>query len=366
MRQSFFREVIVMFNTDKLSAVLPEFADAALIFSEENRRYFTGFPASDGMLLVTAYGSLFFTDSRYTEAAAEKLGAENVRDSAALYDRLREIFCEYGINTLAIENDRLTISDYERLKAKLHEYDFNTTGALSAAIDGIRIIKSEEEIANIVSAQRIAEAAFDDVLGKIKPGMTEKEISLSLDFYMLSHGAEALSFETIAVTGTKSSMPHGVPGDNRVQNGDFITMDFGAVVNGYHSDMTRTVAVGKVSEKQKEVYSIVLEAQTAALDFLKAGVTGIDADKAARDVIKNAGYGDCFGHSTGHGVGIEIHETPNLSMRSRYTLEAGHVVTVEPGIYIPGEFGVRIEDMAVITENGCKNLTNSPKELIIL
>ena len=200
----------------------------------------------------------------------------------------------------------------------------------------------------------------------IKPGVTEKQIALELDFYMLSHGAEAVSFETIAVTGAKSSMPHGVPDETVVKNGDFITMDFGAVCKGYHSDMTRTVAVGEVTEEQKTVYETVLKAQKNALSVLKKGLPCSEADKAARDIIDNAGYGDYFGHSTGHGVGVEIHENPTLAPKSTDILEIGDVVTVEPGIYLPGKFGVRIEDMALITENGYENLTSSPKELIIL
>ena len=356
----------MLHNTDKLSAKLSAFADAALILSEENRLYFTEFPASDGALLATPYGAVFYTDSRYTEAAAAKIGADFVRDSENMYKELREQFEEYGINTVAIENDRITLADYEELKNKLPGTEFNPTAALSRAVEEIRLVKSDAELDKMRAAQAIAERAFDHMLGYIRPGMTEKQVQLELDFYMLSHGAEALSFETIAVAGKKSSMPHGVPGDNVIQPGDFLTLDFGAVVDGYHSDMTRTVAVGQPTEKQKEVYAVVLEAQLAGLAALKDGISGFDADKAARDVIEQAGYGQCFGHGTGHGVGVEIHEAPRLSPKSKATLQTGNVVTVEPGIYLPGEFGVRIEDMAVITDDGCENLTHCPKELIIL
>ena len=356
----------MLHNTDKLSAKLPAFADAALILSEENRLYFTEFPASDGALLVTPYGAVFYTDSRYTEAAAAKIGADFVRDSENLYKELAERFEEYGIDTVAIENDRVTLADYEELKNKLPGTEFNPTAALSRAIEEIRLVKSEDELAKIKAAQAIAEAAFDHMLGFIRPGLTEKQVQLELDFWMLSHGADALSFETIAVAGKKSSLPHGVPGDNVIRPGDFLTLDFGAVKDGYHSDMTRTVAVGQPTEKQKEVYAVVLEAQLAGLAALKDGVTGFDADKAARDVIAAAGYGSCFGHGTGHGVGVEIHEAPRLSPKSKATLHTGNVVTVEPGIYLPGEFGVRIEDMAVITDGGCVNLTHCPKELLVL
>lgn len=356
----------MLHNTDKLSARLPAFADAALILSEENRLYFTEFPATDGALLVTPYGAVFYTDSRYTEAAAAKIGAEYVHDSEKMYEELRAQFEEYNVNTVAIENDRITLADFEELKRKLPGIEFNPTAALARAIEEIRLVKSDAELDKIRAAQAIAEKAFDHMLGFIKPGMTEKQVQLELDFYMLSHGAQALSFETIAVAGQKGSMPHGVPGDNVIRPGDFLTMDYGAVVDGYHSDMTRTVAVGRPTEEQIKVYNVVLEAQLAGLAALKDGVTGFDADRASRDVIEQAGYGKFFGHGTGHGVGVEIHEAPRLSPKSKATLHTGNVVTVEPGIYLPGRFGVRIEDMAVITPEGHVGLTHCEKKLIVL
>ncbi len=356
----------MMFGTDKLAKKIKGFADAALIFSEENRRYFTEFPSSDGALLVFGDKAMFFTDSRYTEAAANCIGEDKVFDSTNLYEKLGEIFKENEIKTVAIENDKMTLKDFEAIKEKISCVEFNTSSRLSQAIEEIRIVKEAGEIEKIKAAQKIAEDAFSHILTFIKEGMTEKQISLELDFYMLSHGAEAVSFETIAVAGKNSSMPHGVPGDYKIQKGDFITLDFGATVDGYHSDMTRTVCFGEPSEKQKLVYETVYKAQTEALKALKDGITGKEADKIARDIIEEAGFGKNFGHGLGHGVGVEIHESPNLSPRSPHTLKCGHVVTVEPGIYLPGEFGVRIEDMAVITENGSENLTHCPKELIIL
>lgn len=251
------------------------------------------------------------------------------------------------------------------MRKALHGIKITTVGT-DKIIDSFRAVKSDEEIENICKAQRIAEAALKHILGFIKIGVTEKEIALELDHYMLSHGAEALSFETIAISGANTSKPHGVPTEKKIEDGDFVTMDYGAVVNGYHSDMTRTVAVGHVSDEQKKIYDIVLKAQLASLEILRSGLKRSDGDKAARDVITEAGYGEFFRHSTGHGVGIEIHEKPNLSPKSVTTLRAGNIVTVEPGIYIPGKFGVRIEDMALITENGCQNLTNAAKELVIL
>ena len=356
----------MMFNTEKLGEKISAFSDAAIIFSEENRRYFTQFPSSDGALLVWKDNALFFTDSRYTEAAAKCIGEDKVVDSTNLYEKFKEIFKENGIKRVAVENHRMTLAEFEDIKTKLPDAEFITSSALSDAIEEIRIVKDESEIEKIRAAQKIAEQAFDHIITFIKEGMTEKEIQLELDFYMLSHGADALSFETIAVAGAKSSMPHGVPGDYRVQKGDFITLDYGAVVDGYHSDMTRTVCLGEPTDKMREVYNTVLEAQLKGLEVLRDGITGLDADKAAREIIENAGYGKYFGHGLGHGVGVEIHESPRLSPKAPHTLRTGHVVTVEPGIYLPGEFGVRIEDMAVITENGSVNLTSCPKELIIL
>ncbi len=351
---------------NKFSEILKSKSDAVIITSPENRRYFTGFNSSDGFLVITQDEALFFTDSRYIEAAQNQITA----CKSVLLKRVNETIAPYlkekGINNIILETERLTVAELNNLKKT---FDFCTVEAkeeLDEIINKLRAVKTDDEIENIKKAQKIAEDAFNHILNFIKVGVTEKEIALELDFYMLSHGAEAVSFETIAVSGKNSSMPHGVPTDKKIEKGDFITMDFGAMYNGYHSDMTRTVIVGEPSEKQREVYETVLKAQKASLAVLKNGISGFDADKAARDIIDNAGYKDNFGHGTGHGVGIEIHESPNLSPYSKATLETGNVVTVEPGIYIPNEFGVRIEDMALITEDGCVNLTNCEKELIIL
>ncbi len=341
---------------------LPKNVDGALIVSPESRRYFTGFNASDGFLFITKSGSVFLTDSRYIEAAKDKIICCEVEEQKG---KLMDYAKRFNCKVLAVEADRLTVTQLKNLRKALHGIKL-TTVATDKIIDSFRAVKNEAEIENICKAQRIAEAAFDHILGFIKVGATEKEVALELDHYMLSHGADGLSFETIAISGANTSKPHGVPTDKKIEHGDFVTMDYGAVVNGYHSDMTRTVAVGAASDEQKKIYKIVFEAQLAVLRVLKNGVKCSDADKAARDVITEAGYGEYFRHSTGHGVGIEIHEKPFISPKSTATLRSGNVVTDEPGIYIPGKFGVRIEDMALITENGCKNLTKAPKELIII
>ncbi len=340
--------------------------DGALILSPENRFYFTGFASSDGFLLISADRAVFITDGRYIEAAQNQIQNCEVVLQQSAGKQLAEIFADMGVSAVAAETERISVADFAKYGDFLKPIRLIPDPLLDEMICTLRTVKEPQEIEKIKAAQRIAEAAFDHILGFIAPGKTEKEIALELDFFMLSHGADALSFETIAVSGQKSSMPHGVPDRNIVQYGDFITMDFGAVVDGYHSDMTRTVAVGAVSAQQKEVYNTVLRAQEAVLAALRPGLSCKAADQIARDVITEAGFGAYFTHSTGHGVGVEIHEFPRLSVLSADTLEIGNVVTDEPGIYLPGAFGVRIEDMALITPNGCENLTQSPKELIIL
>jgi len=351
---------------NKFLSLLKSNKDAVIITSPENRRYFTGFNSSDGFLVITNNEAVFFTDSRYIEAAQNQITA----CKSVLLKRVSETISPYlkekGVENIILETERLTVAELNNLKKVFGFCKVEANEELDSLINSLRAVKTDEEIDYIKKAQSIAEDAFKHILKFIKVGVTEKEIALELDFYMLSHGAEAVSFETIAVSGKNSSMPHGVPTDKKIENGDFITMDFGAVYNGYHSDMTRTVIVGEPTKKQKEVYETVLKAQKEALAVLKAGISGVDADKTARDIIDAKGYKENFGHGLGHGVGVEIHESPNLSPYSKAILETGNVVTVEPGIYIPDEFGVRIEDMALITDDGYINLTSCEKELIIL
>lgn len=337
-----------------------------IVSSPENRRYFTRFPSSDGFLLVTSEDAVFFTDSRYVEAAKKTVSVCPVEELTNAVKQLPVFFRERGIKRILFESNRLYISDFNRLKGYFEGICCVADGSLDECITALREVKTKGELDLIKKAQKIAEDAFLHILNFIRTGVTEKQIALELDYYMLRNGAEAISFETIAVSGENSSLPHGVPSDKKVKKGDFITMDFGAVYGGFHSDMTRTVIVKEPSEEQLLIYETVLSAQRAALSILKPGVKGVDVDKAARDIINNAGYGARFGHGTGHGVGLEIHEIQTLSPRSKDILSVGNVITVEPGIYIPGKFGVRIEDMAVITKDGYENLTNCEKELICL
>lgn len=338
--------------------------EAFLITSEENMRYVTGFPHSEGRVLITGNKALFFVDSRYIEAVTKSVNSCEVVLMTSFHKQLGEYAEKLDIKRIFTEAEGISVADFSALCKNVScEFKAEKTDDL---LTSLRRKKSEEEKQKILKAQAIAEKAFDHILGFMKEGVTEREIALELDFFMLKNGAECVSFDTIAVSGKNTSLPHGVPSDKKIVRGDFITMDYGAVVDGYHSDMTRTVAVGEISSKQSEIYETVLKAQKKSLEVLKAGISGFDADKAARDIIAQAGYGEFFGHGTGHGVGLQIHESPRLSPKSSHILEVGDVVTVEPGIYIPDTFGVRIEDMAFITENGFENLTKTQKSLIIL
>lgn len=337
--------------------------DAVLITSPQNRRYATGFPSSAGVCLIDQKGGYLFTDFRYIEAAKKRIGegfvVEQVKGS---YARMVNAVCaQDDVHTLAFEEGFMTCADHAQweraLAAKLRP--------MGTLLSRLREVKCQQEIDCCVAAQRIAERALEEVLNDIRPGVTEKHIAALLTYRMLDYGGEAMSFEPIVVSGTKSSMPHGVPSDKKIEAGDFVTMDFGCTVEGYCSDMTRTVAVGHVTDEMRKVYDIVLEAQRAGIAAAKPGVSGRDVDKAARDVIVQAGYGPYFGHSFGHGIGIDIHETPVAAPNNTNPLEADNIISAEPGIYLPGKFGVRIEDMLCITPDGCRNLTNAPKELVI-
>lgn len=350
---------------NRLVSMLPKSADGVLIVSETNRRYFTSFPSSDGILLATKNGSVFLTDSRYIEEAQNTVKCCEVTELKKISEQLPELCQKLGIRVLMTESERLTVAQLNSYRKLLKGTTLTSVGT-DKLIDRLRMVKSEDEKNSVIKAQRIAEKAYEHILGFIREGVTEREIALELDFFMLRNGAEAISFETIAVSGANSSKPHGVPTDKKICRGDFITMDYGAVVNGYHSDMTRTVAVGEVSDEQVRVYETVLGAQIRSIETLREGVKCSDADRAAREYINEKGYGEYFRHSTGHGVGLEIHEKPNLSPKSDFILQSGNIVTIEPGIYIPGKFGVRIEDLAIITKFGCENLTKIPKKLAIL
>lgn len=344
----------------------PNGADAVLITSDINRRYFTGMKSSAGFVLAFHDAAYLIIDFRYIEAARKTATSCNVLLQETIHEQIEKLMKKHKAKNLAIEAMDMTVSMLEIFRAKLSGINFITTNELSKNIFDLRMVKSEEELQKIQRAQEIAEEAFDNILGVIKPGVTEKELARTLDEYMLRHGAEALSFETIVLTGKNTSMPHGEPSDDKVAAGDFVLMDFGAVYEGYHSDMTRTVCVGQPTDEMKKVYDIVLEAQLKAISEVKSGITGMELDAIARNFISSKGYGEAFRHSLGHGVGMEVHEYPNASSHSKTVFKPGMVVTMEPGIYLPDKFGVRIEDFVVVTEKSCRNLTKCPKKMIIL
>lgn len=350
---------------ESLKAILKD-GQAILITDNNNRFYFTNFKSSAGTVVISKYFSCFLIDFRYFEKAKNTIKELDVVLCESLYKQLNSLFKTNNIKEIFVETDNVTISNFENLKNNLKEFEISSETTVSEHIKKLRSIKSEKETTYISLAQELTDKTFSYILPKIKLGMTEKEIMLDMEFFMRSLGSEGVSFDFIVVSGKNTSLPHGVPTDKKIQNGDFITMDFGAVINGYHSDMTRTVAVGSVTKKQREVYETVLKAQKETLNFIKPNVSCYDVDKTARDIISLAGYGECFGHGLGHSVGLEIHESPACNTRDKTLLQKGMIMTVEPGIYIENEFGVRIEDMVVVTENGCQNLTKSPKELIIL
>ena len=340
-------------------------ADAVLLTSELNRRYATGFHSTAGVAYISEKHAVFFTDFRYIEAARAEIRGFDVRepDKGMSYSAVvNRLLAADHVKTIALEDDTLTYEEYTRWQDNLTAQ----TRPMNGMMNRLRMVKTEAELEHIIAAQRIAERAFREVLGDIRPGATEKQIAAKLTYLMLLYGAENMSFDPIVVSGANSSKPHGVPGDKLIAEGDFVTMDFGCIVNGYCSDMTRTVAVGYATDEMAAVYDIVLRAQKAGIAAARPGVTGKAIDQAGRDLIEAAGYGDCFGHGFGHGVGLFIHEEPTASPRWDKPLDDGVVLTAEPGIYLPGKFGVRIEDMLYLTGDSCRNLTEAPKELMIL
>lgn len=341
-------------------------ADCALITSDINRRYFTGMKSSAGVVLAFPEKAYLLIDFRYIEKARATVTDAEVIEVRKLYPQMMELLKKHGAESMAIESETMTVKELNAYEHFFTDISIVYNDSLSNAISALRMTKDESEIACIKKAQEIAEKALEELKGFIKAGVTEREIALELNRLMFELGAEDISFDTIVLSGANTSMPHGVPSYKRVEEGEFVLIDFGAVYNGYHSDMTRTLCVGEPSDEMKKVYGIVLEAQLAALKAAKAGILGCELDRISRDIIETAGYGSCFGHSLGHGVGMEIHEKPNASQNYKLPLGAGAVVTVEPGIYIAGKFGVRIEDFVILTENGCENLTKSAKNLISL
>ncbi len=331
--------------------------DSLILSKPENIRYLTGYTGDTGVYVLSGDKEYLLTDFRYEEQAKKQ--AKNC-EIIIVKGSYTEPVTELVRGTVGFEGSVLTWAEGEGFREKCGEMK-----DVSGWIEDLRKVKTKREQELIQKASEISQEAFWQTLEVIRPGMAEREIAAELDYRMRKLGAERTSFTTIAVAGANSSLVHGEPGEYRLQSGDFLLMDFGCVYQGYCSDMTRTVGIGAVSQKQKEIYRIVKEAQAAALEKMKPGVPFKEADHAARQIIEQAGYEKQFGHSLGHGVGLEIHEKPTLSPKSEGVLMPGMVVTVEPGIYLEGEFGVRIEDLVVVNDVNCDNLCqNTPKELL--
>ncbi len=354
-----------MTNIEKLVGKLTDEHHGALIISDVSRRYLCGFQSSAGIILITREASYLIIDSRYFDKARERVTDCDVILMDDVKAQLSDLMIKHDIRRLSVESERMTLSELEIYKSRLHFTEFDTTSMLSDAINAMRVIKTDDEIEKIKAAQRIAEKAYDRLTQSIRVGMTEKQVAAMLDYFMMGFGADGLSFDTIAASGINSASPHAVPTDKPLKKGEFLTLDFGAVVDGYHSDMTRTLCVGRPSSKMEEVYNSVLQANLDAIEAVRVDISGKVVDSVARSTLNAfGGYEPYFGHGLGHGVGLEIHEAPTMSKRSSSMLKKGMVVTVEPGVYISGEFGVRIEDMVLVTENGCENLTYTSKRLI--
>lgn len=338
--------------------------DAMVIMTPSNRFYASKFRSTAGMALITPSRAWFLVDFRYIEAARATIeGMDVVQVNGKYYDYLSSQAKEHHFARVGFEERSITYWEYTQLQACMKGAELVPAEEMLLQL---RQVKAPEELKAIQNAQRISETAFAEILNFIKPGRTEREIQIELDYQMQKAGGEGLAFDSIVVSGANSSKPHGVPTDKQVQDGDFLTMDFGCKFGGYCADMTRTVAIGHATDEMRQVYDTVLRAQKEAMAHIHANMAGSLADSFARDIIREAGYGEHFGHALGHSVGIDIHELPSFAPRYDAMIPAGAVMSVEPGIYLPGEFGVRIEDLVLVQENGVASLNTSEKELIIL
>ena len=354
-----------MKNLDKYLSLLGAEVDGLLLTSRYSRHYGAEFDIAEGVAIVTKKGCRYFTDSRYIESAENGIKGFEVLEinrENSYIKRLNDAIADFGVTVLGFEEQYLTVAEHamyeNNLNAKLEKF--------GKKINSFRGVKEDWELDIMRKAQEITDKAFAEVITRIKAGMTELELQAELIYCLYKNGATGLAFDPIVVSGPNTSLPHGVACERVIREGDFITMDFGALYNGYCADMTRTVALGYATDEMKKVYNTVLEAQLAGLAVTKAGVPGKDIDAAARQVITDAGYGQYFGHGYGHSLGLEIHEGPNPNAGNSDGMPVGAVASAEPGIYLPGKFGVRIEDVTIYLEDGCEIITKSPKNLIII
>lgn len=338
--------------------------DSFLITNPKNIYYISGFTGTSAVLFITMQENFLITDFRYIQQANEQASNFNIIECKNnLWDLVMGIIKKYNIINMGFESHHITYKIYVEMYNKIENvYLFPREDY----IEKIRSIKTKEEISLIEKAAQITDDAFNHILGIIKPGISEKDLAFELEYFMRKCGADGLSFDTIVASGYRSALPHGVASAKKIENGDLLTFDFGCIYKRYCSDMTRTIVVGSASEEQRKIYQIVYNAQKLAREYLKAGLSGEAVDLKAREVIDRAGYSNMFGHGLGHGVGLEVHENPRLAPGVKKQLEKNMVVTIEPGIYINNFGGVRIEDLVVVTDDGCKELSNSTRELLCL
>jgi Xaa-Pro aminopeptidase len=338
--------------------------DAFITSFMPHLRYLTGFSGSNGLCIITHAKVFFLTDFRYKEQIrSEVVCSRSFITSGELIEKAAEEKLLSGCKRVGVEKDYLSLAQYSHLRKHFRSVRFVPTSEL---IEQLTSRKTEDEILLITKAVAITDAVFEEIVKMLKTGVSELDISAEISYLHKKHGAEKDSFEPIVVSGVRGSLPHGRPSSKKIKAGEFVTLDLGCFYNGYCSDLTRTVAVGQPSREAQKVYKIVLEAQRKAIDFARSGIEAKSLDRMARSDIHTNGYGKYFGHGLGHGIGLQIHEFPRVSARSTHTLQSGNVITVEPGIYLPGKFGVRIEDDVVIRDGKCEVLTGSPKSLIIV
>lgn len=340
--------------------------DAIVIRDPVNRFYFTRFSSSAGTLVLTAQESVLFVDARYIQRAREKITDCRVVLEDGLPGQLRKMFQVHKVETVGFEAHTLSFAGTMELEEMIQPARLIKNRQVSDAILDLRSIKDKEELACLREAQRITDYAFSRCLGLMRPGVSELDIMIAMGEEMARQGCEKRSFNMILTSGPQTALPHGDPAIRTLQKGEFVMMDVGAMVGGYSADMTRTVAIGAVGSEQKTVYNLVLAAQKAALAAMQPGRRCCDIDRTARDIIDRSPYKGTFGHGLGHSLGLEIHENPRLNQTCETALAPGMMMTVEPGIYLPGRFGVRIEDMTAVTETGCEIMTRSPKELMVV
>lgn len=337
--------------------------DAMLITRMPNVRYLTGFTGSSAQLVITETEAAFLTDSRYEEQARREVpDLRRITYYPEFVPMFGEVCGDLGVHRVGFEAAGVTYRMYQKL-ADAGTVELVPVGEV---VERLRWVKDAEELLLIERAQQLADEAYERVTAKLAPGMTEKEVALELEHAMREGGADGIAFDSIVAFGENAAEPHHNPSDRALGTGDLVKLDFGCVAEGYHSDMTRTVAFGELDPRLREVYDVVLRAYRAGVEAVRPGVTGGTADMAAREVIREGGYGDRFGHSLGHGVGLEVHEGPGLRRASTDVIPGGSVVTVEPGVYLPGFGGVRIEDMVVVETDGARPLPRSPRELVVL